>query len=545
MTFLDILPTESIIHILLLLPPTDIITCKVVCHRLFEIIRESPELQYLLQLDILGYAPPLNPLNDLSFGDKIRVLQRKHPARPNQMKLQDMSPHAVKFESVGPLSANIRYSGGVLAVGKPSIDVTRQLQLYQLASNNKRTDFSSFVLHDLGVETHDFRFDPDLDLLVLLERVNTLADDDTDLEMRFHLRSLSTGRLHPLAPIPVLTSTFKFTTTYNEGGFQICGKHISVLCYTNSRLDNSSPKMCVWDWTTGELITSTEVPGKEFAFISENAFVVPASRYKWAGSDTIGSLLVYTITDTHPGNRARHIASLRLPATSAGPCHSQCHFIATCLPPSPIVLDGHPVMMPPKRVYEIGPSSHYLCLHIRAFNIENLHGQMANGMLFIPASSIHHILNSITNKHLPPKHYTWEDWASGTSWINTRILRRSPNCIFGHRAALLSFDHKERGWRVFLYDLRASVRGLKMEEFLKNEDEGPLFSDKYLNRIFSDAGAGIPGPTVVNSFLVSEGEEWDTHTDSIPPVLAVDDERIITYDERQLRGLPELHVYEI
>ncbi|CAE6353608.1 unnamed protein product [Rhizoctonia solani] len=544
MSFIALLPTESVVHILLLLPPADIRTCKAVCRQLLAAIRESPELQYLLELDVLGYSPPLNPLDSLSFGDKIRVLQERRLVRINET--QDTAMRAVKFEKVGSLSANIRYYGGVLAVGKPSIDVTRQLQVYQLTSSNKRTAYSSIVLHDLGVEAHDFIFDPDLDLLVLLERVNTLADDNADLEMRLHLRSLSTGQTHPLASTPVLMNTFKFTTTYGEAGFQISGKHISILCYTNSRLDNSSPKIYVWNWITGELVASTEVPGMGFAFISEDIFVVPASRYKWNGPDTIGSLLVYTITDTHPGGRARHIASLRLPATTTGPCHSQCHFVATSLPPLPIGVDGHLQMMPSKRVYEIGPDSHYLCLHIKAFNIANMHGEMANGMLFIPASSIHRALNKITtSQSLTPTHVSWEEWANGTSWVNTRLLRRSANCVFGHRAALLSFDHKERGWRVFLYDLRAFIRGSKVGDFLKNEGEALRFPDKYLNGVFTNAGTGVREPAVVSSFLVSENEEWNTHTDSIPPVLAIDDERVITYDERELRRSPELHVYDI
>ncbi|CAE6395749.1 hypothetical protein ACGC1H_000293 [Rhizoctonia solani] len=532
MPALTLLPTESVVHILQLLLPADIRTCKLVSRQLLSIIQESPELQYLLELDVLGFAPPLNTLDTVSLGDKISALQDKRFVNADGTR-RDVNARTVKFESIGPLSANIRYSRGVLAVGKPSIDVTRDLQLYQLTSDNKRTKHSSFTLEDMGVDAHDFRFDPDLDLLVLLERVTLLADTDTDLELRFHLKSLSSGSAHPLAPSPVLRSTFKFTTTYNDSGFQIVGKLLVILCFTNSRLDSSSPRMCVWDWTTGELITSTEVPGIDFAFISEDIFLVPVSRRKWAGHDAIGSLLVFTMADIHPGGRARHIASLHLPPTTTGPCHSQCHFIATSLPPAPLVIDGSPKITNPKRIYEIGPSSHYLCLRVKAFNIENTPGQMANGMLFIPSSDIHHALEKITaSPSQPPAHIPWEGWARGTSWINTRQLRRSSNCIFGHRAALLSFDRGERGWRAFLYDLRANVRGRRTDEHLRDNLEELRSSDTYLNAVFFNPKLGAHGPKVIASFMISENEDWDEHTDSVPPELAIDDERIITYDVR-------------
>jgi hypothetical protein len=155
-----------------------------------------------------------------------------------------------------------------------------------------------------------------------------------------------------------------------------------------------------------------------------------------------------------------------------------------------------------------------------------MYGEMANGMLFIPALSVHQTLKKMmANQSLTPTHIPWEEWANGTSWVNTRSLRPSANCVIGHRAALLSFDHNERGWRVLLYDLRANIRGCKAEDFLKNEGEALRRSDKYLNGVFTNAGTGIREPAVMRSFLISEDEEWNVHTDSIPPVLGIDDER--------------------
>ncbi|KAJ1300302.1 hypothetical protein OPQ81_005124 [Rhizoctonia solani] len=545
MSKLSSLPTESIVYILRLLPPADIRTCKLVSRQLLATIQESLELQYLLELDFLGYVHPLNPLDKLSFGDKVRLLQEKHLINADGTQ-RHIGVRTAKFEPIGPMSANIRYSRGVLAVGKPSIDVTRQLQVYRFASSNKSTEHCSFLLKNIGVEAHDFRFEPDLDLLVLLESV-TSPTDDTDLEMRFHLRSLSTGLAHPLALNPVLMNTFKFTTTYNDTGFQIVGQLLVILYFTNSRLDASSPKMCIWDWTTGERVAWAEVPGTDFAFVSADTFVVMFSRRKWSGSDAIGSLEVYSIADIAPGGCARHVASLHLPPTTEGPCHSSCQFIKNPSPPVPLIVNGRPKVITPQRIYEIGSDLHHLCLHIKAFNIKNIPTEMANGLLFIPFSNIHRVLKEITaNQSESRMHILWEDWGCGASWVNTRQLRRGATCIFGHRAALLSFDRKERGWRVFVYDLRANARGRTMDAFLGDGRAELWPSDQYLNAVFNNPELGaVREPRVIASFMVSENEEWNEHTDSNPPELAIDDERIVTYDERRLRGSPMLNIYDI
>ncbi|CUA72040.1 hypothetical protein RSOLAG22IIIB_10005 [Rhizoctonia solani] len=496
MSSLTLLPSESLVHILRLLPPADIKTCKLLSRQLLTTIQESPELQYLLELDLLGLALPLNPLDTLPLGDKIRVLQHKRFIAADPTR-RDTGPQTIKFEPIGSLSANIQYSRGVLAVGKPSIDVTRQLQLYQLASSNKHTPYSSFLLADTGVEAHDFRFDPDLDLLVLLERVTLPADTNADLEMRFHLKSLGSGLAHPLASNPVLRSTFKFTTTYSETGFQIVGKLLIILGYTNSRLDISSPKILIWDWTTGDLITSTEVPGTDFAFISEDTFLIPVSR-------------------------------------------------PTSLPPAPLVIDGRAIVTTPKRIYEPGPGSHYLGLHVKAFNIEDIPNDMANGILFVPSLNIHLALKKMaTAQSHSPVHIEWEDWARGASWANTRQLRRSPNCIFGHRAAFLSFDSEKRGWKASLYDLRANVRGPTTDGPSKDSPEELPPSDGFLNAIFINPKLDVRGPAVIASFMVYENESLDAHTDSISPELVIDDERIMTCDEERLRTSPELSVYDV
>ncbi|CAE6437638.1 unnamed protein product [Rhizoctonia solani] len=517
-----------------------------VSRQLLAIINASQELQYLLELDHLGFAPPLNSLDTISLGDKIGILHRKRLIATGTTR-HEINARTTKLDPIGPPSVNIRvwYSRGALAVGKSSINVTNQVQLYQLASDNKQTEHSSLLLQDTGVEADDFRFDPDLDLLVLLERINTPADADADVELRLHLRSLSTGLAHPLASSPVLRETFKLTTRYNETGFQIVGKLIVILCFRNSHSEMALPRMCVWNWITGELITSTKVSGKYFAFISEDIFLIPVGHLRSTGSDTIGSLLVFSIADVHFGGPARLVASLRLPLPATAPCYCQYYFIPAPPPPTPLVINGHHRITTPKRVYEIGSHSHYLCLRVKAYKV-GAPNETAKGLLFFQTSNIQAILSKVmASQPNCVVHIPWEDWARGTSWINTWQMYYSLNCVFGHRVALLSFDHNKCGWRALVYDLQANVRGLAAVEPYKDNPEELSDLDAYLNGVFFNPNKNIPRARVVTSIMVSEGEDFDDPTDLVPPMLAIDDERIITYDRTELAASPKLHVYDI
>lgn len=204
-------------------------------------------MQYLLELDRSGYVAPINPLVDLSFSEKVHILQEK------QNRTRD--PDVKILDTIGLGGANRQFSRGVFAIGGPTLDVTSRLNLYRHSSRNDNTPSWRHSLADLGLTAHDFRIDPDFDLLILLEIVHSPPDPETDLQMRFHLRSLYTGLNHPLAATPVITGNFKFTSTYIDTGFQIVGRLLVILCHTNSLLDRSSPRIYVWDWTTGDLVT--------------------------------------------------------------------------------------------------------------------------------------------------------------------------------------------------------------------------------------------------------------------------------------------------
>lgn len=214
-------------------------------------IKES-SLQYLIELDSQGYAAPLNPRTDLNYDEKIQFLRE---LRSTTRAIGSKEPTRIELATNGAHVSNSQFSRGIYARGGPSLDLIRSLDVHQLASRNKNTPYEHWRHSDLGVHAHDFRIDADMDLLVLLERDPVPGDPETDLQLKFHLRSLRTGLKHPLAAIPTLVSNEKFTSTFSRAGFQIFGKLLAILCYTNPLLDPSSPRLTIWNWTTGGVVT--------------------------------------------------------------------------------------------------------------------------------------------------------------------------------------------------------------------------------------------------------------------------------------------------
>ncbi|KAG9089024.1 hypothetical protein FS749_001673 [Ceratobasidium sp. UAMH 11750] len=514
----DSLPSESIIHILLFLAPKEIRKCQQVCRFLRNLVQDSPRLRYLLELDSLGYSAPLNPRNDLSYDEKIQVLRRmRNPPDPSTN-----IPFRIGLNTTHNTITNYQFARGVFAQGGPSLDVTRSLNLYRLASFNANTSYEQWHLSDLGVNAQDFKMDPDLDLLVLLETDAAPGDPEVDLVRRLHLRSLRTGLPHPLAAVPVIISTDKFTSNFTDANFQLVGRFVALLCHTNQLLSPDPSRISIWDWTTGDLVTFADVTGQCFTFVSDTCFVTGCSRRKYA-KEIIGSLEVYTFDPSRPGRRARHVASLHLPTTPEGPCHSSFSFSFAPLGPLSFPANGLALSTVPPRIYDLSPSSHYICLKILAYNIQNHPSEMTKGALFIPATSIVNATSTISPRE-SQLHVPWENWARGTSWIHHGGMRGEKDHIFGQQAAFVRLAPNSPLWQILVYDLGSSIR-----ETIKDPIEPPYEpsgAHLYLDRVFMGGQNGARNPRLVS--LIAAPETRTAGLVGLPEVM-VDGEHVMIY----------------
>ncbi|KAH7332580.1 hypothetical protein B0J17DRAFT_722120 [Rhizoctonia solani] len=520
------LPTEVIVCVWLFLPPADIKACKLVSRPLIALIQRSLDLQYLLELDTQGFVPPLDSSDKLSLYQKVLILREKRSITESGRK-HGLDAHMANFKLSRIMHSNIQYSRGVLAVADPPTDGHRQLRLCQLASKNKSTEYSPAKLEDLIVAADDFRFDPDLDLLALLEVVPIQSGAITDTGMNIHLKSLTTGLPHPLATMPALVNTSR-PTFRHQISFQIVGRRLALLYPLYSFCKNSS-NILIWDWITGELVVSMPVFGPDFAFISEDVFVVPVGQSAEAESNSVGFLEVYTIADIPSGGCPRHVASLHLPATAGERCHTRGYLIATSPSPAPLLIKQYPKFTPSKRIYEIDPKVHHLCLRIKSLDNGNTPTTTLSGLLFIPVSGIHHVLqNEMAVKSQSHISIPWDDWDRGASWVGSSRLKSGSHCVFGHRAAFIRSERKEPGWRVFLFDLRATAQGETMSEWLRGQGEEKSTLGVSWHAGISNTQMGVREPRIAASFIIPGNKRCANK--NVPPKLFLDDEHIVTCD---------------
>ncbi|KAG9079355.1 hypothetical protein FS749_008585, partial [Ceratobasidium sp. UAMH 11750] len=262
MITLTTLPEETLVHILCRASPADIQICRQVCRFLWTLIDSSAELQYLIELYTLGYVPPTHPHPTQTYAESLELL-RAHKSRTTSISKLKPKRYPLQQTRSGYTSTYDFY-GGVYARGSTLnslSNATRRLELYQLASVNKQTEFKQWTHRDVGVDTRDFAMEPDFDLLVLLELAEQTVDPDAtqgtpNLVQHFNvnLRSLETCAAHPDAARPVIRhSLHSFPLMTWSFYFQIVGRYLAVLFLIG--VENQPCQLRVWDWTTGNAVT--------------------------------------------------------------------------------------------------------------------------------------------------------------------------------------------------------------------------------------------------------------------------------------------------
>jgi hypothetical protein len=201
---------------------------------------------------------PNQPRQDLAYAAKLETLREHHrrwgfisDAKVKNYPLQADTVHSSIYE----------FYGGTYARGSsPNSNGARRLDLYQLPSVNKGTEYRHWTHEDLGVDAQDFSMEPDFDLLVMLEMGDLLevhGSTGTTQHFNIHLRSLETCLPHPDATRPVIThSLSSFARTSWSFYFQIVGRYLAVLFLLGlGRIEGQTYQLKVWDWTTGNAVT--------------------------------------------------------------------------------------------------------------------------------------------------------------------------------------------------------------------------------------------------------------------------------------------------
>ncbi|CAE6537402.1 unnamed protein product [Rhizoctonia solani] len=522
------LPSESIIRILALTEPLDILRCGVVCRLLRQIIESSAELQYLIELGSFGYIPPVNPRLDLSYKDKISTLRQHQDKwgsdthmKVDTYKLRDLEARSMTYD----------FHGGTYVRGSslPGMgECTRRLDVYQLPSINKGTKWKEWSHPDLGVDVRDFALQTDYDLLVLLEANEPVSDGeilgrtgaspDATQHIKIHLRSLETGQSHPVAVVGRYLAVF----------FQVLAWR-GTRCY----------ELRIWDWTTGKLISYIEpsIDGAEsFTFLSDRLILVPCA-----------------VTFTSDG-KLRHQAHLDIyqfeePSSDDATAQPACLIASFCLPgatetqtiisrfscrcdpaPSPstqitVPYVGHP------RIYDLASEDRILCIAIEALNFRANNGgrSRTKSMLYIPCmgllSAVKGSLDEYTQRGSAVA-ILWKDWADIASWIDVGQIYTGNQCyVYGQRTVGLVYarsedvanDAEEETTRIHslvIFDFdpirvkRASQRTRPGVRISKPETENawniPMEETKLMRDVFLGGESKANTPFSVRTTLINE-----------------------------------------
>ncbi|CAE6479733.1 unnamed protein product [Rhizoctonia solani] len=522
--FLD-LPPECIIHVFLQMLPRQIAKSRLISRAFRAIIDDSLVLQYIMELDNLGLVPPIAASNDLSLYNKVCALKEKRRTRdkgidgmahiylyPNDrgnIVLQEYKSHA--------------FSRGVLAFkGK---DWPTKLGIYQFASENRGIDCDRYKLN-CPPRNYMMAVEPSFDLLALFGTV--------DEGLAFHLLSLRTGLPHPSASspmIPCFSPTGIEILTYLTISIEIVGRHIVHMEEISERCTSL---ITIWDWVSGQIVTSTKVLGYSVAFLSEDIFMVPPPVGAYEDGEP-HYLALYTCREVPPGGPARCIARFYFPISDS------IKISCTRFEPSPLPSVWScsiPLAYPP-RVYDTSPTSHYLALSIQFRDV-------IHGYLFIWASALFSLLDTLATDHDQCLSVPWPQWSSATSWIHSTALnsRMIGFNVFGHLAIWLSYGDDYYDWEVGIYDLRTS----KEKALIKSQLD-PMSPEERVELFLSDGSTPVQQPLLVKLFSIPVDvlpweDDWYKETHHQRGVdLLVDDEHIIIFKPPSNTSKASLHVY--
>ncbi|CUA73758.1 hypothetical protein RSOLAG22IIIB_01275 [Rhizoctonia solani] len=527
------LPKEVLICILGWTSPQDLLKWYQACHLLKGLIHDSAELQYLIELYSFGYVPPSNPRHDILYPEKLRLM-KEHQKRWKSTSWTQVDTYPLKKRNSNSISSTYDFYGGVYAQGFSLSGVgthTRHLDLYQLPSVNRGTPWKQWSFEDLGVDVRDFVMQPDYDLLVLLEMNKSLPYPNPDgIEgapdiiqyFTIHLRTLGTNQPHPDAVQPTIGyNTPSYRHRRPSFYFQIVGRYLAVQ-FLISGASSEKSKLRVWDWTTGKDVTYIEswsTGCETFTFLSDRLILVPClqtvshSEGGLHNARTHGKLMVFTFTEpigNNPAEEARPIASFDLP--DAGDPFPDLQGLSCRCDPAPVPSsrsatrhDGIP------KLFDLAPENRVLCLKMRSQALIQM--DEGESTLYIQFTSlvkaVEHLLNNPTDKPVPT--IPWEDWAKGTSWVDTDLLFTGNECyVFGQRVVGVGIDRQNidsdieetdtlirRFSSLCIFDFDPiRVR----RELLLNESEIEIFDPKRDCVL----GAWDEGPSLRNLFV--EGE---------------------------------------
>ncbi|KAF8880811.1 hypothetical protein CPB84DRAFT_261744 [Gymnopilus junonius] len=265
-------PQEILIEILKGLDTKSLLCCGSTCRMIYEICVTTPELRYTIDLAMDGFS---ERVIKTSYTD---LLARMHELRLSWAKLVWKRTTEVDLHVKRNHIRIYRLVAGVFAMTNGE-----KISFTWLPTSTRNYHRRSIEYLSIGSEISTFAIDPTQDLLVVWERNPG----------RFHIRTLSTSHVHPLAARGLLeyegdiTLPARLEITVDVVGF-VTDSNFSVR------------RLMIWNWKKGVLIYDSHSIGQplahhitNFSFLSEDAFML-------ASKDAQGALFLYSFDPSSP-----------------------------------------------------------------------------------------------------------------------------------------------------------------------------------------------------------------------------------------------------
>ncbi|TFK38165.1 hypothetical protein BDQ12DRAFT_651921 [Crucibulum laeve] len=280
------LPIELICHILAYLEMKDLLPCTLVSKYLRKIILNSSRLQYTIELAKHRVVSLVPTSSSPSFATRLKLIRDRERAW-RSMKWK--SRHTLNLPPTGSV---YEFVGGLYGNGREDDSrITASISFIELPSsddailNDGSQDLKMWT-HSMGdVTIIDFTMDPSQDLLVLV----ALAPPDSKFVYELHLRSISTNRPHPKAPMSILPCLPKPNThpppteIIAAVRVQVAGDLVALLI--KEVLDSAGAHLQIWNWEHAPQYSCSmqRISGiDDFTFLAHDTFLLvrPTGRFE-------------------------------------------------------------------------------------------------------------------------------------------------------------------------------------------------------------------------------------------------------------------------
>ncbi|KDQ57119.1 hypothetical protein JAAARDRAFT_284422 [Jaapia argillacea MUCL 33604] len=243
------LADELIINILTRLDLRTLVRCHRVCSVLHSIIQSAVDLQYKINLDMVG-------MQDVPANNGVGIVDRLKMLKDHSRAWKEGNPTETVLD--GQMADERYYTcGGVLGYVNIDRDMRESLSLIQIPSRSRGIPERRWTLKDIG-SIHEVALDPSQNLLVVVS-----DDEDADPQggwsSQLQILDLKTGETHRLAQQRVLRYASHIISDElgSTTDVAICGRFLAI---SYSRFQTSVGDLdgdrvdtiVVLDWMTGD-----------------------------------------------------------------------------------------------------------------------------------------------------------------------------------------------------------------------------------------------------------------------------------------------------